>query len=262
MISKCLFLVYLKMSIYVLIGFDFDRELIFNDEDRVTVDEIFLLSNTKFTTEDPKVKIVGDVNALDFYSINNLESLEKQVVFLDCRGKYTNTYLDMMYFLGTTRFENRTYYASREVKNGPINIADYPPISHFNPFEGQALSKTLSNAEITAVRQMYRNMAQILRQYLKMGFLENRIMGVPDGWMMNIHNFELELLTNYYGLVPIAKDVPKILEFLHNSQYREVVTKCLLRVVVNYAVRNGIFQSEDESKYFDYKFWDLEKMKF
>ena len=105
-------------------------------------------------------------------------------------------------------------------------------------------------------------MSKILREYLKMGFLENRILGVPEGWMLNIHNFELELLCSYYGLVPIAKDVAKILEFLHNSQYREVMTRCLLHVVVNYGVRNNIFASADESVYSDYKFWDLSKLGF
>jgi len=242
----------IKMSVYVLIGFDFNKNLIVEDSDAVLYKKIYVVGKPGSADVD-NLEVVGDVNILDFYIENKLETSDDNIIFIDCR-KEAKSYLDVMYLLDTTRLDKRSYY----VHSGKtLRIADFLLTEQFNPFNGDELPASLSKEDRSAIEGMYKNLAAVVRAYLKAGFHLSEIQSIPDGWMMNLASQDLTLVTNYYGLNPAEeiKDADKVLEFVHNSQYRKIVTECLVSIVSNYLVRNGLVDSVSVSDWYDYKNW-------
>lgn len=239
------------MSIYVIIGFDFTRDLIINDSDRVLYEKIYILTH-KGLTDNSDIEIISEVNALDFYIEEKFDTLDKNVIFIDCRGHHTS-YLEVMNFLGTSRFDKRNYYVHNP-KN-ILKISDYMYKEQFDPWMGDKIPTSVSETERKFINKMYLILSKVVRSYLKYGFHESQIRGVPDGWMMNINNFELESVIRYYGLYPITPDVHKSIEFVHNAQYRQILTKTLVHIVSNFFVRNNILSPVDD--WFSYKNWSL-----
>lgn len=247
------------MSTYVIIGLGAKDKLIVEDSDKPLYKNIYVLTNPESNTGSSiYYDVVDDTNAIEFYKSKGLENLDETVVFIDCRAD-VNTYLDVMYKIGASRFDKRTYYVHR---GKTLRISDYPPREQFIPWEGNSLPASLTKAERKHIQDIYKNLAEIARSYLKCGFHNKQIIGVPDGWMMNVDNQELDSVILYYGLHPNTADVHRIIEFNHNSQYRAILTKTLVHIVANYLVRNGVVNQSDVPDWFDYKNWELGKLNF
>lgn len=251
------------MNIYVLIGFSFSNNLILKDSDKLLYKKIYIVGNPG-DSDNEDIEVIGDKNILDFYNELNLEDSEDNIIFIDCRDNAGETYLDVMYTLNTARFDNRTYYVAPKVKN--LVISEFPFKANFCPWEGNHLSQTLTVKEKKAIQNMFNNLVLITRSYLKAGFYypeginKPKILNVPEGWMMNVYTPEIEHLIRYYGLIPEVKDVNRALEFIHNAQYRKIVTDTMVKVVSNYLVRNKVINSLDIDDWYNYKSYDIKKL--
>lgn len=252
------------MSIYVLIGFNFSSNLILNESDKLLYKKIYVVGNPG-ESDNEDVEVIGDKNILDFYKTMDLENSDEKVIFIDCRNNAGETYFDVMYTLNTARFDNRTYYIQPDIKT--LVLSDYPFKQHFCPWEGEQLPSNLTVKEKKAIQNMFNNLVLITRSYLKAGFYYPegtnmpKIYDVPDGWMMNVYTPEIELLINYYGLISEVKDVNRALEFMHNAQYRRIITETMVKVVANYLVRNKVINALDIDDWFNYQNWDIKKLK-
>lgn len=250
------------MNIYILIGFNFNDDLILTDADKLLYKKIYVLSSPA-TTDIENVEVVSDKNALQFYEQMNFEKSEENVIFIYCRkDRMINNYLDVMYSLNTARFENRSYYV---MKGNKLKLSDYPLVEHYVPWTGDKLPASLP--ERKDIQEMFEVLAKACRGYLKAGFHKYNgintpeIESIPDGWMMNINTPEINHIVNYYGLLP-AVDVNPSLEFIHNAQYRYILCDTLVKVLANYVVRNGIANTVDFDDWFNYKNWNLQKLNF
>lgn len=242
------------MTTYVVIGVN-SVSFQIADEDYAFVNKIYLVGNEKtdFESEDDKIEVVKNMNVLDLCKLNDFDKVETPVIFVDYTGN-NNTYLDLMFMLNTSRFENRSYYIGKDV----FNPKKFPLKEHFNPWLGEELPLTLTSEEREQIGKYFTNLILIIKSYLKSGFHEKKILSVPDGWMMNFATPELHHIVHYYGLEPIAEDMKgnlKNLDFLHNSQYRQIVTKTLIHVVVNYLVRNKMIQNYIDVDWFNPQTW-------
>jgi hypothetical protein len=245
------------MSIYIINGFDSSCQLSLEENDELSIEKIYLLSipGVEVESEDNKIEIINDMNILDFYNKNDLENLDRNIIFIDLQeSNKKDNYLEVMYKFNTARFERRAYYSSLDKV---IKIKDFPLIEHFNPWVGETLSNLLTQNEKEYIQNMYSTMKQIIIQYLKAEFHLKKISSIPDGWTMNLSSPELEGLITYYGLFPNASDMksrPQI-EYAHNSQYRQIVTKTLIHVVASYLLKNGIVDSVQVIDWYNYKTW-------
>lgn len=253
----------LDMSKLVIIG---DTKFNFKDiYDKGT--EIFMITSEPKDIEYPEnLDIITEQNALDFYKTNNLEYYDGHITFVDCTG-FSKNYLDVMYMLQTGRLDNRSYYVGGKT----LKISDYPAIKHYNIFQGEAMSDNLNKNDKEAVRSMISTYIEIIKEYLKAGFHERKILDIPSGWTLNLATKELCLLIYHYGLFPVAPDFnptgvydPKkyeivkinpIIEYMHNSQYRKVVLDGMISIVSNFLVRNEYINVRDVDDYYDLKSW-------
>jgi hypothetical protein len=199
-----------------------------------------------------------------FYKNMDFESSDENIIFIDCRkDKNVKSYLDIMYFLRTARFDKRSYYI---MKGDTIKLTDYPLINHFNPWTGDKIPAKLPEKKY--IQEIYKTLAIIARSYLKAGFHKYNginvpsIENIPDGWMLNVGTPELEHIINYYELFPVAPDMNRALEFLHNAQYRYIITDTIVKVTANYLVRNQVLSSAEIEDWFNYKNWDIQKLNF
>jgi hypothetical protein len=242
------------MTIYVIIGYDSQKfEIQYENVDILDIEKFYLLGNEEIE-DNEKFKSITDKNVLTFYEENNLENSESNIVFIDCR-EGIKTYFDVMYFLNTGRFVNRSYYVFKPTKSVKIlNIKDYPFKENYNPWNGDALPESISKVERDTIMEMYYNAVLIIKEYLKCDFHLKRTSGIPDGWMMNTSTPILSHVINYYGLHPNAKDVPSALEFCHNTQYRQIMTKTLIHICSNFLIKNKIVNYLPENKSEDFWF--------
>jgi hypothetical protein len=250
------------MNTYVLIGFNFSNDFILNESDKLLYKKIYVVSKPG-TTDVENVEVIGEMNILKFYKTMDFETSDENIIFIDCRkDKAVKSYLDVMYLLNTGRFNNRSYYV---MAPGQLKLKDYPLVEQFNPWNGDAIPSKLT--EKIYIQDTFKTLANITREYLKAGFHKYNdtnvpeIENVPDSWMMNINIPELCHIINYYGLVP-PSDVSRALEFIHNAQYRYILTDTLVKVLSNYLVRNKVVNTADISNWFNYKDWELQKMNF
>jgi len=250
------------MNTYVLIGFNFSNDFILNESDKLLYKKIYILSKPA-TTDAENVEVISDMNIIKFYKMMELETSDENVVFIDCRkDKSVKSYLDVMYFLNTGRFENRSYYV---MKSGVFKLTDYPLVEHFNPWNGDAIPSKLPEKKF--IQESFETLAHIVREYLKAGFHKYNdtnapeIENVPDSWMMNLNTPELTHVVNYYGLNP-PESVNRALEFIHNAQYRYILCDTLVKIISNYLVRNKVINTADISNWFNYKDWNIQKMNF
>jgi hypothetical protein len=251
------------MNIYVLIGFNFSDNLILNESDKLLYKNIYVVSKPGVTDAE-NVEIVSDQNILKFYKNMSFESSDENIIFIDCRKhKDIKCYFDIMYFLRTERFDKRSYYI---MKGNTIKLADYPLVNHFDPWTGDKIPSKLS--EKKHIQDMFKVLATVARAYLKAGFHKYNginvpvIENIPDGWMMNVGTPEIEHIINYYEMFPITPDTNRALEFIHNAQYRYIVTDTIVKVVANYLVRNDVISSVTIDDWFNYKNWDIQKLNF
>ncbi len=251
------------MNIYVLIGFNFSDNLILDEADKLIYKKIYVVSKPA-TTDVENLEIVSDQNTLKFYKNMGFETLDENIVFIDCRKhKDVNSYFDIMYFLKTARFDKRSYYV---MKGNTIKLSDYPIVNHFNPWTGDKIPSKLPEKKY--VQDIYKTLAVISRAYLKAGFHKYNginmpnIENIPEGWMMNVGTAEIEHVINYYELFPVAADMNRALEFLHNAQYRYIITDTIVKITANYLVRNGVISSNEIEDWFNYKNWDIQKLNF
>jgi hypothetical protein len=237
------------MVTYVIIGFNRKIDLSVS----TVVDKVYAIipPNVEYDNEIGDVlEVVNDKNALELYQEKNFETLDEAVIFIDCRGM-NKTFYDVMYFLNTARFDKRTYYVHDNVKN--LNLAEYPIKEHFNPWTGEEMNmKLLSDLEIKHIKEMFISIGLITSSYLKAGFHESKINSIPAGWMMNFATPELQHLILYYGLKPKAVDINHNVEYLHNCQFREIVTKTLVHVLANHLVRNKYINTSQTENWFEY----------
>jgi hypothetical protein len=246
------------MNTYILIGFDTKNDLILEQMDLVIFRKIYVLSNF-YKSDMNNIEVINDMNSLDFYKNMDFENLDDNVIFIDCRENGCRNYLELMYFLGATRFDKRSYYINR---SKTIRIADFLLTEHFDPWTGETIPKMINKDDKKAILSIYKSLTEVTRSYLKSGFREKKILNIPNGWMMNITTMELESLINYYKLISKIPDINRTIEFSHNSQYRQIVTQMLVSVVSNFVVKNKIVDPDSISDWFDYKNWNLSKMNF
>lgn len=244
------------MSIYVFIGFDSKTRLSLDES--FSASKIYLLSKPGVDIElsdieKEKVNLITDVNTLDFYKTMNFETLDENIVFVDCReGK---TYLDVMYFLNTSRFDKRSYYGTNETK---ISVQKFPLINHFNPWSGDLLPPSLNIDEKIQIRNIFENMVKIIISFLSAGFHMNQTNSIPFGWMLNLSTPEITHILNYYEIYPESTDNGLKnfnLDFVHNSQYRRVVTQALIQVCGNFLFRNGYLDYSTVVNWYDIDMW-------
>lgn len=236
------------MSIYVIIGLKNNLP----EPITIPVDKIYILSLENLETSDDRVEFVNDKNVLDFYQENDLENEESPVIFIDCMGK-SKTYFDVMYLLNTVRFNNRSYYVHEP--NRKLLLENYPLKEHFNPWTGEVPNETLSELEKESIVKMFNNLRKVTKSYLRAGFYNSTLQAIPEGWMMNFATPELFFIIEYYGLKPIAKDVHINMDFMHNSQYRKIVTQTLVAVVSNYFVKTGQIDPMSVKNWYSDEIW-------
>jgi hypothetical protein len=254
---------YLNMSKFVIIG---DTKFNLNDVYDKGL-ELYLIANNPKDVEYPSgLTFISEENALDFYKKNNLEYYDGHITFVDCTG-FSKNYLDVMYMLQTGRLDKRSYYVGGKT----LKISNYPQIKHYNIFQGEAMSDTISKTDKEAVRSMISTYIEIIKEYLKAGFHERKILDVPSGWTLNLATKELCLLVYHYDLFPDAPDfnptgvydpskyeivkISPIIEYMHNSQYRKVVLDGMIALVANFLVRNDYISVGDIEDYYDLKSW-------
>ncbi len=241
------------MTTYIVIGYDSEKiDIQYENVDVLGIDKFYLVGNEDIE-ETEVFKSINDMNALSFYQDLNLENNDKKVVFIDCRHD-VKTYFDTMYFLNTGKFENRSYYVFNTGKNKKIlNIKDFPFSENYNPWNGDALPMSISKEEKEVIMEMYYQAVLIIKSYLKAEFHLKKISSFPEGWMMNTSTPILQHLINYYELKPSAKDVSLCIEFNHNSQYRQIMTKTLIHITSNFLIKNKFVNYLPEGK--DEDFW-------
>jgi len=231
------------MNNYIIFGFNPEKvEIQFDDLDLLDTNKIYCVSNYEIEESD-KIVSVSDRNVLDLYQELDLENNNENYIFIDCspfEKSEPKTYFDVMYFLNTSRFENRSYYIFESKILKTLKLSDFKLITHFNPWMGETLPISISKDEREKIMSMYLDAVLIIKSYLKAEFHLKKISSLPDGWMMNISTPVLTHITNFFGLKPAAKDVAINIEFLHNSQFRQIVCKTLIHITSNYLIKNNI----------------------
>jgi hypothetical protein len=108
----------------------------------------------------------------------------------------------------------------------------------------------------------FKNLSEITYWYLEAGFDKKKIIEIPPGWTMNLSGKELNSLIRYYGLFPVAEDQPIMIEYCHNSQYRQIVLQCLIHVVSNFVVRNKLVDISEVEDWNSANTWKYIKERF
>lgn len=216
--------------------------------------KIYLVGNYDFN--DDMVTSVSNKNILDFYNDEKLEEVDEPILFVDCTG-FSKNYLDVMYRLQTSKFEKRTYLVGSKDE---VIVKNLKFVKHFNPFEGDEIDRTVKEKQY--IMAFFKNLAEITYYYLEAGFDKKQVFEIPPGWTMNLSGKELNALIRYYGLFPVAEDQPLMIEFCHNSQYRQVVLECLISVVSNFVVRNKLVDISEIEDWKSAKTWNYIKERF
>ena len=243
------------MTTYVIIGYDSQNvDISYENLDILGINKIYLLGNDE-VEETEIFKSITDKNILSFYEEMDFENKEDLVIFIDCRGK-SKTYFDIMYSLNTARFDNRSYYTLLPQYNKKINInlKEFPFKENYNPWKGSVLPSYISESEKEAILEMFYQSVLMIKSFLKFEFHLMKFTGIPEGWMLNTSTPILQHIINYYGLKPNAKDIPPCLELLHNTQYRQIITKTLIHICSNFLINNKIVNYLPEEKTTDFWF--------
>lgn len=221
--------------------------------------KIYLVGES-FDYNDEMTKTIQNKNILDFYIDEKLEEVDEPIMFVDCTG-FSKNYLDVMYRLQTARFDKRTYLVGPTLEDDiELIVKDLKFTNHFNPFDGDEIPKGFKEKQY--LMNFFRNLAEITHYYLEAGFDKKKVLEVPPGWTMNLAGKEINALIRYYGLFPIAEDQPLMIEYCHNSQYRQVVLECLIAVVSNFVIRNKIVDISEIDNWQSAKNWKFIKDKF
>lgn len=255
---------------YVIIGYDSDKiEIVYENIDVVNVSKIYLLGNEDIEyTEDNesvnKFEAVYDKNLLTFYEKSNFEKDDDEIIFIDCRDGM-KTYFDTLYSMNTSRFKNRSYYIfpKTKVSKNVLNLNDFPFRENFNPWTGETLPSSLTNEERDCIMSMFLDAIMIIKSYLKAEFHLKKMSSIPQNWMLNLSTPVLQHICIYYGLEPHAVDVPRILDYVHNSQYRQIVCKTLIHITSNFLINNQIVNynpksnnNDKEKMWFNISTWE------
>lgn len=243
---------------YIIIGYDssnFDIE--YENIDLINISKIYLLGNEEIEN-DSVYESVSNKNLLTFYEDMNFEKSDDKIVFIDCRND-SLTYFDTMYSLNTSKFENRSYQIFKGKK---LNLKNFEFKENFNPWKGETLPSSLTKEEREYIISMFLNLVIIIKSYLKSDFHLKKISSIPDGWMMNLSTPVLNHICNFYGLTANAVDVPIALDFVHNSQYRQIVCKAIIHITSNFLINNNFVnyipnQIQDKEKmWFNLETWE------
>ena len=216
--------------------------------------KIYLVGNYDFN--DDMITSISDKNILDFYNDENLEKVDEPILFVDCTG-FSKNYLDVMYRLQTSNFEKRTYLVSSEDE---LIVKKLKFVNHFNPFEGDEIPRTVKEKQY--LMGFFKNLTEITYWYMEAGFDKKQVFEIPPGWSMNLSGKELNALIRYYGLFPVAEDQPLMIEYCHNSQYRQVVLECLISVVSNFVIRNKLVDISEIEDWKSANTWKYIKERF
>jgi hypothetical protein len=216
--------------------------------------KIYLVGNYDFN--DDMVTSVSNKNILDFYIDEKLEEVDEPILFVDCTG-FSKNYLDVMYRLQTSKFEKRTYLVNSEDE---LIVKKLKFVNHFNPFEGDEIPRTVKEKQY--LMGFFKNLTEITYSYLEAGFDKKQVFEIPPGWTMNLSGKELNSLIRYYGLFPVAEDQPLMIEYCHNSQYRQIVLECLIHVVSNFVVRNKLVDVSEIEDWNSANTWKYIKERF
>jgi hypothetical protein len=242
------------MATYILIGYDSDKiDIQYENVDILGLNKFYIFGNEEIE-ENGVFKSINDKNVLTFYEEMDFENKEDIVIFIDCR-ETTKTYFDTMYSLNTGKFENRSYYVPINTKSKIIvDIKEFPFKENYNPWSGDALPSSITTSEKEAILEMYYQAVLMIKSFLKCEFHLMKISGMPEGWMMNTSTPILQHIINYYGLKSNAKDVPSCLEFSHNTQYRQIITKTLIHICSNFLIKNKFVNYLPDDKSSDFWF--------
>jgi hypothetical protein len=211
------------------------------------------LVGAEYDYDDENIKSVSNKNILDFYTEEDLGNVDEPIMFIDCTGASKN-YIDVMYRLKTSRFDNRTYHIGPNLDSGEtLNVSTLKFETHFNPYDGDEMPK--SYKEKKYLLNFFKTCSNIVYSYLKAGFDKKEINEIPPGWTLNLAGKELYSLINYYGLFPAAPDVNHMIDFSQNSQYRQIVLETLIAVTSNFLIRNKIVNIAEVENWNDVETW-------
>lgn len=194
---------------------------------------------------DWKAKLDGDVVYVSYIHKSAYEIIE----YLRSRNLTRTDGPD-----GSKEFTHR-YLPTSELKT--VNLArivrDYKDIPlTYNPFAGGRMDqKSMSGADLTAVKGYIRLMCRAAVSYISNGFDHPETLpthylkyAAPiSDWMFNVETPPLRGLIEYYGLKPPVKvplDRDEFTEMRESGSYRQLLCDALARVLATFAVNNQL----------------------
>jgi len=112
------------------------------------------------------------------------------------------------------------------------------------------------------VKKQIKLLFYITLQYMSAGYHErNNKKKIPD-WCLCFGEPILRYFIEYFEIKTQSPDIPHEDEFLTNPQFREMMTKQLLKLMANYVVNNKIVDISEVKSWYDIKLWLSIKSKF
>jgi hypothetical protein len=212
--------------------------------------------------------------------LEDFRTTEDLVIYLDHSNPTITDDYDLLNIMERTRdykLENRWYFrvtgqpSIKELVEEFVGNKGRFANSPYNPFSGEELPEHLSDEDRVIFHHLILKLTKFAIQYLKAGFYHRDPDSVlPDDWAMNLYHLEMQAFVQHYGLLPTEPDKEMNREFANNSQYRQVVTKTLTKVLANFYINNGILKPKKVESLggwrnvetYNYALEKLEKMLF
>lgn len=102
----------------------------------------------------------------------------------------------------------------------------------------------------------------ITLQYMSAGYHERKNKKKIPDWCLCFGEPILKYFIEYFEIKTQSPDIPLEDEFLTNPQFREMLTKQLLKLLANYVVNNKIIDVGDVKSWYDISLWLSIKSKF
>jgi hypothetical protein len=228
----------------------------------------FFAIDPRLSATDPEVAVLADSFKDSFVlgtelmnefvvpkgEIEDFRTTEDPVIYLDHSNPTIADEPDFLNMLERTRDykqENRWHFRVTGQPSIKELVAEYvgeegrfanPP---YNPFSGDPLPDYLSDEERVLYHHLILKWTKFAVQYMTAGFYQrDDDSALPEDWAMNLYHLEMQAFIQYYGLLPTEPDKELNREFASNSQYRQIVTKVLVRVLANFYISNRILKAK------------------
>jgi hypothetical protein len=139
--------------------------------------------------------------------------------------------------------------AANRIIKAPLNddlSYVYIPFTVYDLVSGNLVPKGIADYDGQAILKHMTLLAELIPQYIKGGFLEDKfvINALGKSWYMNVETLILAAFFDEYQPVMQARDKDIQLTLLTNAQFRKNVTIYLIGVLSNFAVNNSIITPE------------------